>query len=759
MAKKPEDFTDLVLDYDDIGAVEDEGPTETDDGIKDETLQEVVAQLRYDVENAIDLFESDFEAERERAQKYYNGETDLPSAGDNRSKYVHTKVRDTVRALKPDIIRVLVGGYCPVEFVPPTMQLAQIAEQQTRYVSQLFDRMGGYSLVYDAIHTACLHKMGIAKVWYEDVKKPEYTAYTGIDEQQLQYLQSIPDITVIIDSEDQEERVGPNGPEEVTTYDVDVVSFIQKGRVRMQSIAPEDFLIDEWATSESDFKVIGHRRNITVSDAVAMGFDKAMVEELDAQDPETSDAVGLSEKRRGYQLRSGEDKERRDSTEKMFLLTEAYTRADLDGLGVSQLYRFWLGGTSHRYLDHERVDDHPFALFMIDPEPFTVFGKSLYDLTHKDQDVETSLMRAIVDNAHMSNNPRLGVHETLVNMEDVLNNDIGAPIRFRGVGQIQPITVPFTGGNLLPLMQYLDQATDNKTGITRASVGLDPSAMQSTDKQAVQNTIAKQAGQVELAVRNLAETGMKRLFKLLLKVTLENPNPMEVMRLSGAYVTAPLDAFNPELDMEVCVGVGNATYEQRIAALQQVKAEQDKMFQMLGPGNPVVSLTQMFNTIQDGLECVGIKNIQRYFTPITPQLEAQIAEQMKAAQQAKEQQPPQPDPTQAIIEAEKIKAQTKMQTDSQKNQLDMAKAQQKNALDMQTAAQKNQLDLAKLRAEMGYKIAAAMKEDDLSRDQMLQDLFLQLAQMQVQSGTQIETANIAAEVQKRQAANNARKVN
>lgn len=738
MATEKEDFTDMVLEFDDLEDIE-EGESIEEEEIEEDLLEDTLAELRAAVEDAEDLIESDFEADRERAQKYYNGDTDLPSAGDNRSKYVATKVRDTIRMMKPDIMRVLCGSYRPVEFLPSTAQQAPLVEQQTTYVTQLFHRLGGYKTIYDAAHTACLHKLGVVKAYYDRKKTPEYASYTGLDENQLSILMQDETVQVIIDNERERIIPGPEGMVRTTVYDVDVVSFKEVGKVCMEAIPIEDFIIDENADDDRSFRVIGHRRNVTVSEGISMGFPRDVIQELDAHDPEDDDAVGLSEQRRGYQ-KEADDGGR--GVAKKFLLTEAYFWADLDDIGVLQLYRFWLGGTAYRYLDHERVDDHPFALFSIDPEPFTVYGKSVYDISHKDQDVMTSLMRATIDNAHMSNNPRIAHHETLVNQEDVLNTEIGAPIRHRGAGNIQVVDVPFTGGQLLPLLQYLDDAIDNKIGVTRASVGLDPGALQSTDRKAVDNTIAKQAGQVELAVRNLAETGMKRLFRMLLKLTLENPDPVAVMKVSGQYIPAPLDSFEPELDMEVSVGIGTGTMEQRMASLEAIGVQQEKVLQMLGPGNPLVTLSQLMNTVEDRAALTGIHNISRYFSPVTPDMEQQIAAQMQQAQQAQNQG--QPDPTQGIIAAEQIKAQVKMQSD-----------QQKYRLDEQKAVAQHQRDMARMQSDQNFKVADANRRDDLDRDKMIQDLYLQLAQIQAQLGVQVETAQINAAVQREQAANNA----
>ena len=55
---------------------------------------------------------------------------------------------------------------------------------------------------------------------------------------------------------------------------------------------------------------------------------------------------------------------------------------------------------------------------------------------------------------------------------------------------------PFTAGQTLSALTYLDQLVEGKTGVTRASMGLEFDAMQSTTKVAVQATVQAAAGQV-----------------------------------------------------------------------------------------------------------------------------------------------------------------------------------------------------------------------------------------------------------------------
>ena len=56
-------------------------------------------------------------------------------------------------------------------------------------------------------------------------------------------------------------------------HDVKLTRKKAKGCVRIESVPPEEFLIDRYATSLEDAYVVAHRRYVTVSDLVQMGYE------------------------------------------------------------------------------------------------------------------------------------------------------------------------------------------------------------------------------------------------------------------------------------------------------------------------------------------------------------------------------------------------------------------------------------------------------------------------------------------------------
>ena len=347
-----------------------------------------------------------------------------------------------------------------------------------------------------------------------------------------------------------------------------------------------------------------------------------------------------------------------DPSMRVVVVTEAYLKIDIEGDGVPTLHKFLCGGTNYEILEQEPWDKAPFADFHVDPEPHAFYGRSLAELVLNDQDTTTSVLRGILDNVALVNTPRLEVNEDLVVMEDVLNNEIGAVIRSEQIGSVNPLVVPFVAGSTLPALQYLDMLVEEKTGISKMSMGLNADALQNTTATGAALTAQASAGHVEVMARNLAE-GMKRLFQLMLHVSVKNAPNEQMMRLNGEFIPVDPSVWDASMDMDINVGLGTGQEDVKAAALMQTFSTQQQIWQTYGPQNGLVSMTQMRNTLSDMLALSGLKNADRYYAPMTPEKEQQIMAQMaeQAAQAAQGQQGDQV--AEAMITSEQIKAQAK----------------------------------------------------------------------------------------------------
>ena len=668
------------------------------------TQERVNSVVRRAIEDAVDFIEGEIGPQRVKAQKYFDGRIDIEHEP-GRSKVVVTRVRDIVRAIKPSLMRVFLSSSRFVEYIPRGPEDVPFASQATEYMHWKFQELGGFKLLSDAFHDALVKKTGIVKVWWEDTEESTVHTFTNLNDLQYQALIYDPDVDILEHSEMIEGSMmdGMMTMPEVR-HSLKVAKRQRRGQMKVESVPPEEFFIDRNARSIEDCYVCGHRTDMRVGDLVAMGYDQETVSQLQS----TADELGLEEEaiaRKKYAINVDETEDPDDPSMRKVMVTEAYMRMDVDGSGVPALHRFILGGDKYQLLDVEPADEIPFAIFEVDPEPHTFFGRSIPDLINDDQDAASAIMRGILDNVQMVNNPRLVVVERNVEVDDLVNNEIGSIIRASDPGAVTPLAIPAVALQTLTALQYLDGQVESKTGVSKASMGLDPDAMQSTTRAAVNATVQAAAGQVETMARNLAEGGMKRLFTIMLKLLVKNSDGNEMMRLNGGFQPIDPRVWNTLMDVSVNVGLGTGREEEKAQVYREVLQFQSQILQAYGVANPMVKPSNLRNTLADMLAAAGIRNSDRYFAPIGPEVDQMLA------QQAQQPQQPQSDPAQAIIMGEQIKAETQLQANMAKLQLEAQKA---------------------------------VMEDDRERDKMLQDLALKVAEILAKYGVQVDAGQVIA---------------
>lgn len=670
-------------------------------------LGEIEGIAREAVNDAVDFVESEIAEDRIKAQRYFDGEVDIGEE-EGRSKVVATKIRDTIRAIKPSLLRVFLSTDKPAEFVPTNPEDVPVAEQATQYVNYLFNEVGGYRILNDCFHDALLKKVGIAKVYWDTYTESETYDYTDLNEQEYMAIVNDENVQVISETQTIKAEIDEMGMQiEAPYYDLKVSYQTEKGKLCVESIPPEEFFVDRNAKSIEDAYVVAHRTEMRVGELVAMGYDFDVVSDLGGLGHSDTFSEVERYERRGYE-EDYSDEDVQDPSMRIVAVTEAYMKIDVNGTGVPEMHKILMAGSNYKVLDYEPWGDVPFAVFEVDPEPHTFYGRSIADILFNEQDTATAMLRGILDNVALTNSPRTEIIDGMVNVDDLLNNEIGGVVRVKQAGSIRELVVPFIAGQTLPALQYFDQEIESKTGVTKASTGLNPDALQSTTATAVNATIQAAAGQVEVIARNLAEGGVRRLFRLMLKLVVENSDDQKMMRLSGQFIPVDPRMWNTGMDVSVNVGLGTGREDQRMAALNQALGMQMQIWQAYGPMNGLVTMTQIRNTLADMLAINGVRNADRYFSPMNPQTEQMLLMQQ---QQMAAQQGQQSDPNQAYLQAEQIKAQQKAKTDMMKIQIEAQKA---------------------------------LAEDDRKRDEMDQDLLIKAAEIIGKYGTAVDVERIKA---------------
>ena len=671
------------------------------------TETEINGIVRDALMDAVDFVESEIAPDRIRSQRYFDGEVDIGEE-EGRSTVVATKVRDTVRAIKPSLMRVFLSTDRAVEYVPAGPKDVQFAEMATKYMQYKFNELGGYRIINDAFHDALVKKVGVVKAYWDTYTDQEIYEYNALNDQEYSVIVNEDGVDVLEHSVTQSMEIDPMGIQvEMPRHDLKISRSTERGDMCIESVPPEEFFVDRGAKRIEDSYVVAHRTQMRVSDVVAMGYDFEEVSELTGLSTADTTANEEEFERRGYDTAYSQENVQ-DPSMRLVAITEAYMKIDVDGTGVAQMQRCIMGGDDYQLLSVEPCSEVPFAVFEIDPEPHTFFGRSIADLLMNEQDASTMMLRGVLDNVALTNSPQREIVDGQVNIDDLLNNEIGGIVRTKAPGMIRDMAVPFVAGQTLVAIQYMDAEIESKTGVTKASSGLNPDAMQSTTAAAVNATIQAAAGQVEVMARNLAEGGMRRLFKLMLKLMVENVDEAVMMRMAGGQYQ-PVDPryWNAKMDVTANVGLGTGREDQRSAALAQALQLQMQVYQGYGPGNGLVTMTNIRNTLADMLAVQGVRNADRYFAPMDAQREQMLQQQA----QQQQQQPPVDQQAQALIQAEQIKAQANKEVQMLKLQIDAQKA---------------------------------IAQDDRERDKMDQELLTDAAKIYGQYQTTVDVAGVKA---------------
>jgi len=304
-------------------------------------------------------------------------------------------------------------------------------------------------------------------------------------------------------------------------------------------------------------------------------------------------------------------------------------------------------------------------------------------------------MRQYLDSVYTSTLPRIVAVEGQVNLDDLLEGTAGGIIRARQPGMVQPITGASVGGEVMPLMSYLDEIKEQRTGMSKASQGLDANALQSTTASAISATVRGAQVKLESYARTMAETGVKSLFKGILHLVTKYDNKPRVVRLRNNFVPIDPREWTSEFDVIVQVGLGTADDEQKIAFLTQIAAKQEQILMQLGANNPVVSMSQYVNTLRSIAEVGGFKDADQFFN--APQ-QIQMLEQQQA------QQPPQPDPAVAL---EQQKAEAEIALKREKMEAEIQLEREKMMMEIELRRQE-------LQAEAELRMAKAVSDTTIS---------------------------------------------
>jgi Skp family chaperone for outer membrane proteins len=672
----------------------------------DERLTNIVSVLVKDCEN----YRKELSVDRVKAMEYFDGEMKDVPVDDNRSKVVSRDVRSAITKVLPSVTRVILGNDKVVEYEPVGEGDEEKAEQASDYINYIvFPESSGYEAVTDAVYDALKLRNGIIRWWYDKKTKVEVSEHTGLDEAAMVQLVAPDEVEVLEQDQSEEQIQAPDGSMVTQpVYNLKIKRRSQYGCTRLAAVPLEEFLIHPDALEIDESPIVGINQRLRRSDLVAMGYDRDKIDSINAAG--TDDDKEAEEDARRHDHIDGDNEEPTQRALQEIEYYELYVRVDADDDGIAELRRVvYAGGvTAANMLENKDWDEVPFADIIAKRRPHQREGDSVTDDMMDIQKIKTVLLRQTLDNLYWQNNPQPIVQEgSIVNPEAVLNPRFGLPIRIaqgtdaRAALAYNP--VPFVAKDSFAMLSYMDEEGADRTGISEASSGLAPDALQNMTAKASAMVEAAGIGQTELMVRTIAH-GLKRVFRGLLRMVVKHQDKPRTVRLRDKWVTFDPREWNAEMDATVNTGLGAGTRERDMMMMSQVIGLQEKLLASLGADNPFVKPDNVYNAISKFAESAGARSTELYFTKPDP-------EDVKAKMDAAANQPsPDMMKVQAQAEAQKAKAQIDAQIKQQQNETDAK-------LEMEKLDREFSLKQEQLNRELQLKREQLVAEIDLKRQQ------------------------------------------
>ena len=655
-------------------------------------MQEAVLRtiIDHNVYSSTGYMGGELTEQRRKAFEYYLGEP-FGNEQEGYSEVVSMDVQDVIESTMPDMMEIFGAGDFIGTFKPVGPEDEAFAMQATEYINYVvMEDNNGFVVLHDALKDALLQKTGIIKAWYDDAPVINSREKSSINTLELAELMSDDDVEIleideIVDGRD-DLTLTPDG----VLYDIRYRHSDSSGRIQLDVIPPEDFLITRWATDLETAEFTCHRVEKTVSELIADGYDRDTVLAIPSDDEQI-----FNEEKFARYVTDEEwpgDDESIDQMMRKVWLYECYIRVDYDEDDYAEMRQVVCAGAGYTILSNEEIDEHPFQILTPIRMPHKVFGRAQADLVMDIQLLKSTVWRQLVDNMVRVNNARTIIWDGFVNLDDMLVMRPGGVVRAKGNPNelVSPLTTQSLGPYAYPLLEYCDTVRETRTGVSRYNQGLDATTL--NDTAAGISMILGRAQQRKLLMaRVFAECGFKPLWKKLLRLSINHQNKSRVIRLRNKWTQIDPREWNATMDVKINVGLGHGTQESRQAAVGAIQEMQQIIINAQG-GRPGGMVTEqvIYNAAVERIHTLGYRNHEQF---IADPSESPAPEQGPDAATMKVQMEMQLAEQEMTLENERKRMQMFLDHQHKMEELGMRDARERTAQDFRAASQVTQLEL------------------------------------------------------------------
>jgi hypothetical protein len=683
------------------------------------TEDDLLALLQRKEDDAAHYVHGQLGQERETALREYYRMPYGNEEDDGWSKVVSSDVSDSVEWILPALLKTFTSTDKAVSFEPTTEKDVKGSEQATDACNYVFYKQNnGFLVLYTAIKDM-LTVRNCAVMWRKETKETVSSIpFKGASKEMLALLMKENDAE--IDSANQVPMMGADGQpmldqlgNPVIGYDGRLKKTEKRTICKVEAFSPEDLLVDrEWTSPLlQDCPYVARLMRVTMSDLKEMGLDISDDDDLEGSDSPSGTSTRLNDVNRtdtstlGY----GDDQDYGDESMSDGWLRIEFVLVDMDGDGIAErrcIYRL-----QDKILKNEVVSHVPIATASPILNTHRWDGQSIWDLVSDLQKLHTELLRQTLNNLYLTNNPRTKVltdsnWSPMANLDDLLDSRPGGILRQRDPNAISEQVTPFSAGASMPMLEYVQGMRENRTGVSRTSMGMNPDSLNST---ATGRQIDQSASQqrVELIARIIAETLIKPIFQGILKVLTDGEMQKLAFRLRDEFVEYDPNEWRDSYDMTINVGLGTGDTQLKAAQLTNIYQMQQAGMQM-GLATP----QNLYHTMAKIVENSGFKDVQNF------------VQDPRNAPPAPPPEPPLP------IQLEQMKIQADAQKHQANSQQDIQKFQAETQMQLQVEQIKAEAKQREIQASL--ELQAANDQRDAERETMKAQFDAAMAQQKME---------------------------
>ena len=538
-----------------------------EDGYKEKVDDDQLLKLvDSGISNSVGDFLNSSELARERLQSTYEyaGVPLAHLSPNGVSKIVSTDTTETVEAYLAIISELMFNNnrlarFKPWEASPMAIKQANQASDMVNYC--IFKKNRGWELMNTWVKSALLWKNAVIRWDYIEDQAVSFEEYEEITEEALDEKLSDSEIEIVGDL---------NFDPDVQLYrDVRLKRTVDKSRVKLENIPPENFRISRDAMNIDDADFVGIQVEMTRSEIRTRWPDIAKDIDDWSELPSGADEWEQSRYSEDVAVRkrvTGQEHWQGSRSQELYPLeanrnvsvTECWMNVDRDGDGIAELKHIIIAGTHILY--EEDAECVPLASLSPYEIPYEFYGLSVADMTRSTTLTSTAILRGFVENTYLTNySPKLA-DPNVVDFGALQNLKPKQIIPTNGnpqgaVTELQPSNI---SNGTVPLLEYLQTHKEQATGMSKAAQGLQDELYVSGNSEVkLGQVMTATQKRIQHIVRRFAEGGFKRLIEGVYRTMKKNMDMVTVVPETGygAFDINPAE-LPMAMDLEVDVDLG-----------------------------------------------------------------------------------------------------------------------------------------------------------------------------------------------------------